>query len=121
MTDRWERLATRTGGTVSQLALAKMAEGVSLVFAATAVGVYRSSDGGRSWQLAGTVNNVPLGEAIAPAPSFARDRTLFVGAPDGLHRSSDDGQSWQRILVGSPILSLATSGVERESLLLADG
>src|SRR5437867_8985770 len=117
----WQRLATRTGGTVSHLALARAPDGVPLIFAATSVGVHRSSDGGRSWALAGAVNNVALGEAVAPSPSFARDRTIFVGARDGLYRSSDGGESWQPVLTSSRTLSLTCAPDEGGGSLLLAG
>ena len=103
----WERLAGRTGGTVAALATASAADGATLIFAATSVGVHRSSDGGRTWTLPGVGNTVPFAEAVAPSPAWACDRTLFVGAGDGLYRSLDGGDSWQRVLVGSRVLSLA--------------
>src|SRR5205823_2544571 len=117
----WQRLATRTGGTVSQLALAKAPDGVPLIFATTSVGVHRSSDGGQTWALTGALNNVALGEAITPSPSFARDRTLFVGARDGLYRSSNGGESWQPVLTDSRTLSLACALDEGGGSLLLAG
>lgn len=116
MADRsagWERLASRTGGTVGGLATAAAADGTTLIFAATPVGVHRSSDGGRSWRLCGVGNTVPFAEALAPSPGFARDRTVFVGAGDGLYRSLDGGDQWHRVLVGSRVLSLAISPGDR--------
>ena len=50
----WERLATFEGGTVSWLATATAADGSRHAFAATPVGVFRSTDLGLRWS--------PLGE-----------------------------------------------------------
>ena len=48
----WERLAGRTGGTIAGLATATAADGATLVFAATAIGLHRSADAGRTWTAA---------------------------------------------------------------------
>src|SRR4030081_2794463 len=97
---RWERLADKPGGDVAGLAIAAT-DGGAIIFAATAVGGYQSTDGGRSWTLAATGTSVPFAEMVAPSPSFKHDRTLFVCAADGLYRSADAGESWVPVLVGS--------------------
>src|SRR5260370_40328348 len=84
-------------------------DGGAIIFAATAVGVYQSTDRGRSWTLAATGASVPFAEVVAPSPRFAQDRTLFVCAADGLYRSSDAGESWLPVLVGSRMFSIATA------------
>src|SRR5216684_1371544 len=99
-TSRWERLAVKPGGDVAGLAIAPTDDG-ALVFAATAVGVYQSTDAARTWILAATGASVPFAEVVAPSPRFPQDRTLFVCAGDGLYRSADAGQSWAPVLVGS--------------------
>jgi len=104
----WERVAGDAGGTVGGLATALVA-GRSLVFAATSVGVYRSSDGGRTWLLSADRNTVPFTEVVAPSARFESDRTIFVGAGDGLYRSADGGESWQPVLVGSRMLSVSVA------------
>src|SRR5712692_6364442 len=106
--DRWERLADKSGGDVAGLAVAH-AGAEAIIFAATAVGVYQSTDGGQSWTLAATGASVPFAEVVAPSPRFAQDRTLFVCAADGLYRSSDAGESWAPVLVGSRMFSVATA------------
>jgi len=105
---RWEQLADRPGGDVAGLAMAS-ADGGPIIFAATAVGVYQSTDDGQSWSLAATGASVPFAEVVAPSPRFAQDRTLFVCAADGLYRSSDAGESWAPVLVGSRMFSVATA------------
>src|SRR5207245_1377217 len=66
---RWERLADRPGGDVAGLASAT-ADGGTLIFAATAVGVYRSVNGGRTWTLPASGSSVPFAEVVAPSPRF---------------------------------------------------
>ncbi len=104
----WERLADRLGGDVAGLASAPT-DGGAIIFAATAVGVYQSTDRGRSWTIAATGASVPFAEMVAPSPRFTQDRTIFVCAADGLYRSSDGGESWVPVLVGSRMLSIATA------------
>src|SRR6266700_7769317 len=105
---RWELLADKPGGDVAGLAVAH-AGGEAIIFAATAVGVYHSTDGGQSWTLAATGASVPFAEVVAPSPHFNKDRTIFVCAADGLYRSSDAGDSWVAVLVGSRMFSVATA------------
>jgi hypothetical protein len=83
-----------------------------LVFAATPVGVFRSTDGGSHWVSPGSALTVPLASSVAVSPGFAHDRTLFACGADGLYRSSDFGDTWQRVLVGDGMLSVAVSIVE---------
>lgn len=97
------------GGTIGGLARATAEDGAALVFAATSVGVYRSTDGGRSWTLPGTGSSVPFAESLAASPGFAHDQTLFVCAGDGLYRSTDGGATWHQVLVGSRMLSVTVS------------
>jgi photosystem II stability/assembly factor-like uncharacterized protein len=115
----WERVAGNAGGTVGGLATATV-DGRTVVFAATSVGVYRSSDAGQTWTLPGAGNTVPFAEVVAPSARFGLDRTIFVCAGDGVYRSSDGGEAWQPVLVGSRMFSLATApSGERESVVLA--
>jgi photosystem II stability/assembly factor-like uncharacterized protein len=98
-----------------------------LVFAATPVGVYRSSDGGLEWVLPGRALTVPLASAVAVSPDLERDRTIFACGVDGLYRSTDLGDTWQRVLIGDGMLSVATSlvGPDRQLTVIvgteADG
>src|SRR5207253_2177547 len=83
--------AGRGGGTVSALATAAGADGEAAVVAATAIGVYRSAGGGRTWVATGEGSSAPFVEAVVPSVHCARDRTLFAGARNGLYRSTDSG------------------------------
>jgi len=56
-------------------------------------GVFRSDDGGRTWEPAGL-----QGQAVrALAQSASVPDTLVAGTLDGVYRSRNTGQSWQRI------------------------
>jgi photosystem II stability/assembly factor-like uncharacterized protein len=56
-------------------------------------GVYRSDDGGRSWNIIGLAHETV--RALAQSPT---DPTLLLaGALSGVYRSTDEGASWQKI------------------------
>jgi photosystem II stability/assembly factor-like uncharacterized protein len=106
----WERLAVREGGTVAGLTSGRTVDGSTLVFAATSAGVYRSTDHGLTWSAASTSDVIPFSEGIATSPTFAQDRTLFVGGRNGVYRSRDAGSRWTRLLAGGHVTSLAVAG-----------
>jgi hypothetical protein len=62
-------------------------------------GIFRSSDGGRSWRTSGLEGQAV--RALAMAPSDAD--ILVAGTLDGVYRSNDDGKTWNRI---SPIRAI---------------
>lgn len=103
----WEQLAEREGGTVTALASARDGEGRVILFAATAVGIRHSLDGGQTWVARDAGHGAPFVTALAPSASFATDRTLFIGTADGCYRSTDAGQNWHAILVGGRIFALS--------------
>jgi photosystem II stability/assembly factor-like uncharacterized protein len=59
----------------------------------TGGGVWRSRDGGRTWESAGLEGHAV--RALAAAPS--NPDLLVAGAVDGVFRSSDSGHTWERI------------------------
>jgi len=56
-------------------------------------GIFRTSDGGRSWQTAGLAGHAVRAVALAPSSPD----TLVAGALDGVYRSRDAGANWERI------------------------
>lgn len=74
-------------------------------FSARQSGLYRSSDGGKSWQDAylslGLAAPMPT-QAVAFSPDFSKDRTLFAAVQGGMLRSRDAGASWQVDLLPNP-------------------
>lgn len=80
-----------------------------LFVAATGGGLYRSSNGGRSWQSARTA------PGAWPAYALAADRTgaLYAGGEGpGVYRSADDGLDWSPLSPlpeGGAVLALAVS------------
>src|SRR5215472_1239848 len=56
-------------------------------------GVYRSDDGGRTWNLIGLGKETV--RALAQAPT--NPKILVAGALSGVYRSTDEGKNWERI------------------------
>ncbi len=74
-------------------------------FAARLTGLYRSLDGGQSWQGAygGLAVEGPVATtAVVVSPDFASDRSVCAGVKGAILRSSDGGESWQVAGLGSP-------------------
>ena len=94
-------------------------------FAAKKSGLYRSENGGKTWEFTFTTLEMdpPPTMAIAISPDFEHDQTLFVGAPGGVLRSADAGAHWaiQGFPLPPPIVSsLAMSpNFPSDSILLA--
>lgn len=97
------------------------------VFAATALGLLRSHDGGRSFvdAFAGLELDGPVSViAVALSPAFARDHTVFAGVTGGVLRSRDGGESWRAAALRTPppvISCLATSPAYEEDGVLFAG
>jgi photosystem II stability/assembly factor-like uncharacterized protein len=95
-------------------------------FAATSAGLYRTQDGGCTWQyLYDSLNlDAPMAtSAVSLSPDFASDRTVFAGAMGGILRSSDAGETWRVSMLPTPPplpLSIAVSpDFARDGVLLA--
>ena len=56
-------------------------------------GVYRSDDGGHTWNIIGLAHETV--RALAQAPTDPK--LLLAGALSGIYRSSDEGATWERI------------------------
>ena len=95
-------------------------------FSACLSGLYRSDDGGKTWQPAfGSLNlQEPLtAQAVVIPPDFDREPSVFVGLAGGILRSLDGGQNWESAYVPSPppvISTLAMSpNYDEDGLLFA--
>ena len=76
-----------------------------ICFAAQNSGLYRSEDGGGTWQPAYTSLQLdgPLATtAVAVSPDFNADRYVIAGVEGGLLRSHDGGTTWLAALLAPP-------------------
>ncbi len=96
--ESWERRALGLAADVSAVAFSDRAP--FLLMAATALGVFRSDDLGRSFV---QVSNGLAGAAVAGLAFLPGDpQVLFATTPIGLLRSADAGQTWARHGAGLP-------------------
>lgn len=87
----------------------------STVFAATMSGLYRSRDGGRTWERQEIVaQDVPL-FSVAVSPAFADDGLLFAGAVEGaMLLGTGGGTHWSVALLGGQRLHCVTFALSPE-------
>ena len=76
-----------------------------ICFAARSSGLYRSQDGGVTWQ--STLDSLQLSaplaaSAVAVSPAFTADRFVVAGAEGGVLRSFDRGDAWYVHLLPAP-------------------
>ena len=95
-------------------------------FAARPSGLYRSDDGGLTWQpaYASLELETPLTTmAVAMSPDFEADRSVFAGVSGGILRSVDGGHGWYIASLPSPpplVLALVVSpNFAHDGVLLA--
>jgi photosystem II stability/assembly factor-like uncharacterized protein len=76
-----------------------------LVFSARGSGLYRSDDGGQTWQFAldqlGLTDRLAV-TAVTLAPNFEQEGLVLAGAPGGLFHSTDAGQTWKALIFPPP-------------------
>jgi photosystem II stability/assembly factor-like uncharacterized protein len=66
-----------------------------VLYAGTVEAVYRSIDGGETWQASPLTNRALTTLALIAHPT--KSRVAFAGTTEGVYRSDDSGQSWQAI------------------------
>ena len=98
------------------LALATDQRSGQLLYAGTADGLYKSTQGGASWKKIGPAGT---GRVLALAVDAARNR-VYAGAEKGLFRSLDAGATWTRVSQGLPDVGAVTAlVVSRDGGVLA--
>ncbi|NDE74924.1 MAG: hypothetical protein EB039_02500, partial [Proteobacteria bacterium] len=114
----WQPIDFWQGPTaVTAITLSTEGSGETIVLAGTATGgIFRSSNGGRTF----SSSNFGLGDlgvlAIATSPSFETDDIAFALTSTGLHRSTNGGRAWRVVDRG-----LETEAVQAISLSPAFG
>ena len=74
-------------------------------FAARGSGLYRSDDGGSTWNYAYTALDLDASlttMAVVVSPDFASDPSVFAGAIGGTLRSYNGGHTWHIAMFPSP-------------------
>jgi len=96
---QWEPFACGHNANVS------ITSGPGAVYKANfAVGVYKSTTGGASWDLMN--NGLPLNGGLVYAESVCYDGTrLFCGTQSGIYRSTDGAANWTLTNTGAPVCS----------------
>ena len=123
LNDAWEAGAEDV---VYALAASPQFDRDGVCFAGRASGLYRSADGGASWQPAYATLNLSEDlstSAVVVSPDFASDRAVFAGVTGAILRSHDGGGSWFLTLLPSPppVVSclVASPDYERDGVLFA--
>ena len=88
-------------------------------------GVYKSTDGGKTWERVLFVNNLtgctdivmdPQNPDVLIAAMYQRQRTAFgyvgSGPGSGLHKSTDGGKTWTKLTKGLPETELGRIGLD---------
>jgi photosystem II stability/assembly factor-like uncharacterized protein len=89
--------ATHLEDIVYDLAASPAFEQDGICFAARPGGLFRSEDGGRTWQHAYASLDLEAAlttAAVALSPAFQTDASVFAGASGGVLRSTDAGLTW---------------------------
>lgn len=94
---RWQRHERGLGRTfIETLARVPTGEGGSVLLAGHLNGLYRSTDGGRTWSFAGDAFGGGTVVSLAPSP-WNRGHVFAGTFGGGLWKSQDAGRTWQRV------------------------
>src|SRR6185295_4516377 len=80
--------------------------------------VYRTHDGGKSWQL--TASGIPDGSFVnAVREDPVRRGLLYAGTEKGVYVSFDDGDHWQSLQANLPVTSVRDLDVHGDGVVIA--
>ena len=80
--------------------------------------IYRTRDGGKSWQLA--VNGIPQGDYVnAVREDIERKGLLYAGTELGVFVSFNDGDNWQPLQLNLPVAPVRDLSVRHDDLVIA--
>ncbi|MGF1539083.1 MAG: WD40/YVTN/BNR-like repeat-containing protein [Pleurocapsa sp.] len=72
------------------------------LYAGVKDGVYKTVDGGKTWQPAGNgIPAMPEESKLTISPNYKVDKTVFAGTAAGLFVTRDEGQSWRKLAVNA--------------------
>ena len=100
-TSHWQQLSGPFGGPVE--ALAELAD-ATLLAGQGLGGLWRSTDGGSSWERTSTDDRLGNFPSIIPSDGS----TVYAGCFSGLFISNDAGRNWSLVHSGFPVWTLAT-------------
>jgi len=98
--DSWTQLGGPGGGKINAVAVSPDFVADSTILAGTNAGIFKSTDGGISWNSSSNGLESPGTYALAFSPDFASDSTVFVGTSSGIFKSTDGGASWSVLNLG---------------------
>src|SRR5262245_5881832 len=95
----WQRLGSWAGGPVLDIGLSPTFAVDGMALAATAAGLYRTDDGGDSWQRTAAELADPSFLAVAFAPANRPGQVCAYAASESgrLYTSLDSGLTWQEV------------------------
>lgn len=120
--DTWESLGPE-GGAISAIAFEKL--GTQIIYATTGNGVYKSVNGGESWE---RKSNGLKNFGNIHSPLAIGGDVIYIGTPDGIYKSVDEGEVWElssnsitdvsclAIAPAEPNVVYATSGTQRSRI-----
>ncbi|OQA23459.1 MAG: BNR/Asp-box repeat protein [Chloroflexi bacterium ADurb.Bin360] len=96
----WQTVLTDTEKPLSDVVAVRDAGGALVVFAAGETHLWRSSDGGTTWQaLHAALPDIAYLYRVFPSPNFAVDRTVYLTGFNPPIRSTDGGLTWQEFSI----------------------
>ena len=85
------------GQAITYLAISPNFAADKTLYAGVKDGVYRTVDGGQTWQSSQGIPTMQQGSIIAISPNYSTDRTVYAGTDAGLYLTQDSGTSWQKL------------------------
>ena len=85
------------GQAITYLAISPNFAADRTLYAGVQDGVYRTVDGGQTWQPSQGIPAMQQGSSLAISPNYTTDRTVYAGTNAGLYLTQDAGTSWQKL------------------------
>jgi len=91
-----------------------------VLWAGTRGGLFRSQDGGATWEVRSReITNPANGELLPVVVELSPPQGVWIGTDRGLFRSSDEGESWVHVLQDYIVLALVADPQDADSLLVS--